>query len=112
MTVQVTPECKLFNCDKKHGNYCCYYCDQQCENRCLNDPSACDNYLVHKNYYSYLTENLPQGKIEVTGTQKECLRKLSDYEATKLQPQQIVQLVKDYRWMKAELERIKGGGQQ
>lgn len=33
--------CTLFNCDHRHGNYCCYYCDKQCSNRCLNNPDAC-----------------------------------------------------------------------
>lgn len=36
-------ECKIFNCDKKHGNHCCFYCSdkKKCKNRCLNHPNKC-----------------------------------------------------------------------
>lgn len=35
--------CKLFNCDRKHGNYCCTDCERRrkCKNPCLNHPSRC-----------------------------------------------------------------------
>lgn len=112
MIVKVTSECNLFNCDKRHGNHCCYYCGEKCNNRCINDPSACGQYLQHKGYHSWLTKILPQGELEVTGTQKECLKKLSDYEATRLQPRQINDLIKDYRSLKAECERLKRGVQE
>jgi len=59
-----------------------------------------------------LTKILPQGELEVVGTQKECLRKLSEYEATRLQPQQVNDLIKDYRSLKAEYERLKRGVQK
>lgn len=33
--------CKIFNCDRRRGNYCCYYCRRKCANRCLNSPDRC-----------------------------------------------------------------------
>jgi len=35
--------CRLFNCDHKHGNYCCAHCDvyHKCKNHCNNDPEKC-----------------------------------------------------------------------
>ena len=35
--------CKLFNCDKKHGNQCCSYCKdkEKCRNPCQNTPTKC-----------------------------------------------------------------------
>lgn len=35
--------CKNFNCDRRHGNYCCADCGYRttCKNPCLNDPSRC-----------------------------------------------------------------------
>lgn len=38
------PKCKQFNCDKLHGNYCCFYCIKKdgCKNHCLNTPEKCN----------------------------------------------------------------------
>lgn len=37
--------CELFNCDRRHGNFCCYDCGYKrtgrCSNPCLNDPTKC-----------------------------------------------------------------------
>ena len=35
--------CTLFNCDKRHGHYCCAVCHlrSQCQNPCLNNPERC-----------------------------------------------------------------------
>lgn len=50
---------------------------------------------------------MPKGEIEIKGTQKECLRKLSEYESTKLQPQDVEQLAKKYRQLEDENKRLK-----
>ncbi|MEF2919306.1 MAG: hypothetical protein U0O22_02415 [Acutalibacteraceae bacterium] len=91
MTVNVTKQCEIFNCDKKHGNYCCYYCKEGCDNRCKNDPSCCGMFMKPQNYNRWYTQIIEQGRIEIKDgvTLGDCLRKLSEYEATKLQPQDI-----------------------
>ena len=35
--------CKIFNCDRKHGNICCADCINRasCKNPCLNNPQLC-----------------------------------------------------------------------
>lgn len=35
--------CKLFNCDKRHGSFCCRQCKDRrnCANPCYNDPAKC-----------------------------------------------------------------------
>lgn len=35
--------CKLFNCDKRRGSYCCWYCDLRaaCKKPCFNSPDKC-----------------------------------------------------------------------
>ena len=35
--------CKAFNCDKRHGNYCCNDCGMRsgCKNPCQNAPERC-----------------------------------------------------------------------
>lgn len=33
--------CYLFNCDHRHGNYCCSGCKKPCDNRCHNTPQKC-----------------------------------------------------------------------
>lgn len=35
--------CKIFNCDKRHGHYCCAECPRQsrCKNPCQNSPGRC-----------------------------------------------------------------------
>ena len=40
--------CKIFNCDKRRGNYCCYYCPQkkECKNPCRNRPKKCDRSYI------------------------------------------------------------------
>lgn len=41
MQAHASKECEVFNCDKRHGNYCCYYCTEHCSKRCLNNPNHC-----------------------------------------------------------------------
>lgn len=49
-------QCRLFNCDKKHGNFCCADCEikKQCKNPCLNSPQKCgyikDLSAIHEVY--------------------------------------------------------------
>ena len=35
--------CKIFNCDKRHGHYCCAECSLRsgCKNSCQNSPGRC-----------------------------------------------------------------------
>lgn len=35
--------CKIFNCDRRHGNYCCFDCNlrSKCKNPCQNSPYHC-----------------------------------------------------------------------
>ena len=35
--------CKIFNCDKRHGHYCCAECPRRsrCKNPCQNSPGNC-----------------------------------------------------------------------
>lgn len=35
--------CKIFNCDRKHGNICCTDCVNlaSCKNPCFNNPDIC-----------------------------------------------------------------------
>ena len=40
--------CMIFNCDRRHGNYCCYDCGyrtmkgpSRCKNPCHNVPGKC-----------------------------------------------------------------------
>lgn len=36
--------CKIFNCDRRRGSYCCADCgyrEKNCKNPCLNHPSRC-----------------------------------------------------------------------
>lgn len=44
MSKTVPRQCKIFNCDRRHGNICCADCGyrkNQCSNPCLNHPSRC-----------------------------------------------------------------------
>lgn len=43
MSKEVTRRCKIFNCDRRHGHYCCSHCEHKdgCKNRCLNSPERC-----------------------------------------------------------------------
>ena len=44
MKSNVVRICELFNCDRRHGNYCCADCgyrDKNCKNPCLNHPTRC-----------------------------------------------------------------------
>lgn len=38
--------CKLFNCDMRHGNYCCAECPHRirCKNPCQNSPKRCGQF--------------------------------------------------------------------
>lgn len=38
--------CKIFNCDRRRGSYCCYYClrKDRCKNPCLNGPDRCGEH--------------------------------------------------------------------
>ena len=40
--------CMIFNCDRRHGNFCCYDCgyrttngSSRCKNPCRNTPGTC-----------------------------------------------------------------------
>lgn len=35
--------CIIFNCDRRHGSYCCADCHirDNCKNPCLNSPERC-----------------------------------------------------------------------
>lgn len=35
--------CQIFNCDERHGNFCCAKCRdrKKCKNPCKNDPKKC-----------------------------------------------------------------------
>lgn len=35
--------CQIFNCDRRHGSYCCFDCPQRskCKNACQNSPENC-----------------------------------------------------------------------
>lgn len=35
--------CSIFNCDKRHGSYCCAECQErkECRNPCQNGPERC-----------------------------------------------------------------------
>ena len=44
---KTTPRmCKIFNCDRRHGNFCCADCgymrNGNCKNPCLNGPERCN----------------------------------------------------------------------
>lgn len=99
----IAERCKIFNCDKKHGNYCCYYCEIQCNNRCANDPALCGQYTKSQKYIDFCTKYL-KGEIEIADnvTLADCIRKLAEYEATKLQPQDIKLRSQRYRNEKAK----------
>ncbi len=40
---KVGRHCKIFNCDRWHGNICCMDCINRtsCKNHCLNNPERC-----------------------------------------------------------------------
>lgn len=98
MEVQMTKECEIFNCDKKRGNYCCYYCEKQCDNRCINNPEKCGQYMKSQKWDGWYTKILDHGKINVCHPKiSDCMRKLAEYEATGLQPQEVQVLQKRYR---------------
>jgi len=33
--------CSQFSCSQRNGNFCCVFCPDPCENRCLNHPERC-----------------------------------------------------------------------
>ena len=39
--------CKTFNCDKRHGNFCCGECPERekCKKPCLNSKEKCGLYV-------------------------------------------------------------------
>lgn len=43
-------KCLIFNCDHRHGNYCCADCDRRsrCDNPCLNGPDRCGQVKEEK----------------------------------------------------------------
>ena len=43
--------CKIFNCDLKHGNQCCFYCKEKerCKNPCENNPDKCKEFYIDRN---------------------------------------------------------------
>ena len=88
----LTKQCEIFNCDKKHGNFCCFYCDKSCSNRCMNSPDVCGQYMKPQVYRNRLTKF--SGNTIITAEKanlSDCLRKLADYEASGLQPQDLRQ---------------------
>ena len=42
---RISRGCRIFNCDRRHGNYCCADCGykrtEKCPNPCQNDPLKC-----------------------------------------------------------------------
>lgn len=53
--------CRIFNCDRRHGSFCCADCGYKrignCKNPCLNGPERCGQALpatgaVEKSNYS------------------------------------------------------------
>lgn len=42
--------CALFNCDRRHGNFCCQDCGykkaHKCKNPCLNGPERCGKAII------------------------------------------------------------------
>lgn len=53
--------CEIFNCDRRHGNYCCADCGYKatgnCKNHCLNGPERCGQVKTK--------EATPNGKNQV-----------------------------------------------
>ncbi len=45
MSKAIPRRCKIFNCTRRHGNFCCadcgYKASGQCKNPCLNHPTRC-----------------------------------------------------------------------
>lgn len=41
--------CRIFNCNRRHGSFCCVGCGYKrsgsCKNPCLNDPERCRQVL-------------------------------------------------------------------
>lgn len=51
MDVKEPRKCKIFNCDRRHGNYCCAECGYRgrgCKNHCQNTPDRCNCVVVPK----------------------------------------------------------------
>lgn len=45
---RISRGCMIFNCDRRHGNFCCYDCGfratngpSRCNNPCQNTPGKC-----------------------------------------------------------------------
>lgn len=45
---KVGRHCKIFNCDRRHGNICCADCINlaSCRNPCFNQPEICGQVKV------------------------------------------------------------------
>lgn len=45
MSKAIQRRCKIFNCDRRHGHFCCSDCgykrNGQCKNPCLNGSDRC-----------------------------------------------------------------------
>ena len=45
--------CKIFNCDRRHGSFCCADCGVRrcggCRNPCLNSPEQCGQVAPSQN---------------------------------------------------------------
>lgn len=45
MSKVIQRRCMIFNCDRRHGRFCCADCSYkwkgQCKNPCLNEPDRC-----------------------------------------------------------------------
>ena len=62
---RISRGCMIFNCDRRHGNFCCYDCgyrtmkgSSRCKNPCRNTPGKCGL-------------DLPTGQRKMTGKNKE-----------------------------------------
>ena len=45
MSKAIQRRCMIFNCDRRHGHFCCADCgykrNGQCKNPCINGPDRC-----------------------------------------------------------------------
>jgi hypothetical protein len=46
--------CKIFNCDRRRGSFCCADCGYKrignCKNPCLNGPERCGQAILEKGF--------------------------------------------------------------
>lgn len=56
MSKTIPRYCKIFNCDRRHGNYCCedcgYKANGNCKNYCQNGPNRCGQVNERKQVLS------------------------------------------------------------